>query len=196
MSNTKRAKAVSTTSPNANAKISSGLNLTNLAAATNVAAAQSVQQEFKTYVEVQMGDRTFRIDRLKTRASDEWRDKLGASGLWAKVLEGIKQVLPVVRNGENVQMSEIADLLPQVLPTIQEMLLGGMREMRGLLFNYAASLRDEEEWVLNNAYDEQIVAAFVEVVQLAFPFGRVLSYLSGLSQRPTKPNSSTPNTES
>jgi hypothetical protein len=77
-----------------------------------------------------------------------------------------------------VEISQLADIAGLVR-RMSGVLLGSVDLMLDLMFKYSQELADDREWIEQNAYDEEALHAFAEVLKLAFPFGVLLEVVSG-----------------
>lgn len=120
----------------------------------------------------------YTLTEPRMRQAAEWREQFAAL-LW----------------------NDLADLLPQI-PHIE---INSAADMLALAQQYMPLLLQKVEAVGNlcvrfdpafeNAYQSEIINAFPKVVDLAFPFGALMSLgtaLAGVSEEPTKPSSPSP----
>ena len=75
-------------------------------------------------------------------------------------------------------------------------LIGSMDLLLDLLFAYSPELAEDRERIEEEAYDEEALAAFTEVLKLAYPFGELLAMVNGRTASKTSPNSHSPSTAS
>lgn len=106
------------------------------------------------------------IPRLKTKAASRWRQR------FAEELQALMPAITAAIDAPNMDLSDV-DGLKDLAAALLPVLGGAMDQVLELLIAYAPEQRE----VLENAYDEEIIAAFVEVFKIAFPFG----LLKGLS---------------
>ena len=55
--------------------------------------------------------------------------------------------------------------------------------MREKLFEYSPELAADRERIETEGYDSEIMAAFIEVLKLAFPFGQVIGLVSAAIEK-------------
>lgn len=124
---------------------------------------------------VVLGEKEYTIQSLPMRQTAEWRRKL--SGPFG-------EITATLRSAGTIEISsghELADLLH----VVSETLLGSMDILIDLLFQYAGELRDDRERIETEAFDDEAMQAFVEVLKLAYPFGQILSLINGARKRQT-----------
>jgi hypothetical protein len=124
---------------------------------------------------ITLGEREYEVKALTIREADVWREKL--NGPFAEIVE-------VLQGAEDVELSNARDLAG-LLRTVTGNLVESPKIIRRLLFEYAPALLADADWILDNAYDEEIFDAFVEVLKLAFPFGKVTQMFRGQGRRGT-----------
>lgn len=88
----------------------------------------------------------------------------------------------------NVDLNQVVSVA-KVLPVIANGLANSVDEVEELLFNYAPELLADREWIEENAYDTEAIAAFVEVLKLCFPILGILALINGPKVPPTATNS-------
>lgn len=134
-------------------------------------------------VKVMLGGREYVIAALPIAKSKAWREALaGPFGLLADTLLRANEV-------EVDQFSDIAS----IVKNMSGVLLGSVDLMLDLLFTYAPELEKDREWIGDNAYDEEALGAFAEVLKLAFPFGVLLATVTGRTVNKTSSNSQSRN---
>lgn len=136
-------------------------------------------------VTVVLGEREHTIHQLRRRESSGWR-----KALQAPVEELLGPVMTVL-NAPDVELSDaegLRNLGRAVVPFLTE----SVDRCADMLVAYAPNLRE----AVDEAYDDEIIAAFVEVLKLAFPFGGLrgmFSAGSGSATPRTSPSSASAN---
>lgn len=136
--------------------------------------------------EVVLGGKTFTIYPLAMGAAREWRKKYS---------QPLQAVISVLRRAGKIELQgddgtwnvgEIGVILNQVAG----LLLGSVDLLVDALFAYSPELEAEREWIEANADDVEAMTALWEVIQLAYPFGSMLTQLnmSGASPNGTSAN--------
>lgn len=129
------------------------------------------------HVAVTLGDKSYPIRALNMKASRAWRESFGAT------------VEPLIA-AMSSDISAATDLgeIARLLAALKDTLLAAPDLIADALFAYAPNLpRAEIEEV---ATDTQAMAAFVEVLQLAYPFSALFTVVRrGLTALATEKNS-------
>jgi hypothetical protein len=64
-----------------------------------------------------------------------------------------------------------------------------MDTIQEMLFAYAPNLMVHREAIEENAYDDEMMRAFLEVLKLAYPFGQIVTLVRpGQPVKPTRKN--------
>lgn len=128
-------------------------------------------------VTVTLAGTDYQITELRSRANAAWREQLREPfGALVDRLEGAGET--------NVTSArDVVGLVRETAGTLLQApdLLGG------LLFAYSPELARDRERIIEEAYDSEILSAFVEVLKLAFPFGGIVQRLAGLAAIGQKP---------
>jgi hypothetical protein len=83
--------------------------------------------------------------------------------------------------------------LGRFIPGIVNGLSHSIDEMVDMVFDYCPEMKADREWIEENAYDEELVSAFVEVLKISFPFLEAWALVRGGKATPISTNSPTPN---
>jgi hypothetical protein len=118
-------------------------------------------------VTVTLAGKPYELQALPRRQAQAWRAKLG--GPFAE----LEQALGTGLTTELTDGKGIADLVA----TFSGTLLGSVDLLVGLLYDFSPALREDRERIDEEAFDEELLAAFWEAVKLAFPFGGLVSKL-------------------
>ena len=129
-------------------------------------------------VTISLADASYTIHELKARPNAAWRQKMQA------ILTEITNLLHTAP-GLDLTRESIAELLQAG----QRLVLDSPDRVRDLLFAYAPELAAERERLELEAYDSEFMAAFTEVLTLAYPFGRLGKILTGALSKATLPSS-------
>lgn len=137
-------------------------------------------------VSVTFAGRTFTIKEQPMGAAAIWRKHLRESRVML-IFESLDTaMIQLVRVADgvdeggwaNVDMNQVIGIA-KVLPVIVNGLSNSIDEIAEMLFAYAPGLKDDQEWILEHAYDTEAVAAFCEVLKLSFPFFQMLDLVRG-----------------
>lgn len=127
---------------------------------------------------VVLGGREFTIQALPMKAAREWREKFS---------EPLQVIIGVMRNAGNIQLtktnedgSEAVDLsvVAGLLQSVGGLLLGSMDLLVEALFAYSPELQRERDWIEDTADDTEALAALWRVLQLAYPFGNLVTFIN------------------
>jgi hypothetical protein len=112
----------------------------------------------------------YTITEKRSRDNAKWRQELGGP---------FAQLVDLLEAGPDVELTDMQSLA-NVVRSVSGLLLTSIDTVKALLASYAPTLP------LENAYDSEIMAAFTEVLGLAFPFGSLVKKIRGLSGPPTR----------
>jgi hypothetical protein len=132
-------------------------------------------------VSIALGGRQYEVKALPIKASRAWRERF--NGPMGQVLE--------IFNVSQIELNSPADL-GRLLGSLKDILLGSLDLAADLLFSYSPALAADRERIEAEAFDEEMVAALIEVVKLAFPFGEFVKLARGLQSRATLTSSPAP----
>ncbi len=133
-------------------------------------------------VTVEIGGRSYEVVELRSRANEAWRARLREPfGALVKRLEGAGET-------DITRAADVAALVRETAGT----LLQAPETLRELLFEYAPALAADRERIVEEEYDSEILAAFVEVLKLAFPFGGMVEKVAGLARLGETPKATLP----
>lgn len=146
-------------------------------------------------VTVKLGGREYTIAEKPMGVNGAWRKKLRATSVMQlfESLDGLVDDLVVAiadvrressagENGDSVEgfRFDIGKMFAVLrnLPTLVNGLASSVDDIIDLLFDYEPKLRTERKWLEENAYDEEVIAAFIEVLKLTFPIMALWGLLS------------------
>jgi len=109
------------------------------------------------------------ITELRSRKNADWR---------ARLEEPFEDLARMLEDGPEVEIADLKSIASLVRDGAG-MLLRSTDTIHELLVEYAPELAE----VIAEAYDSEIVAAFGKVLELAYPFGGVLSRLKQLGSQ-------------
>lgn len=125
-------------------------------------------------INVTLGDREFTILEQPIRKSQAWREQ-------ANVFLG------------NYVDVGAADNEVERMERLKVFLAASMDETLELVLSYSPKLAEEREWILENAYERDIVESFYAIFKFAYPvdflFQRLYQMMNGLPDNPTSMNS-------
>lgn len=130
---------------------------------------------------ITLGGHEFTIYELTLRKSQNWR--IQANELLTQ-FTGINEFTTDTEYMQNLQR-----FLGSSLDTVLE-----------LVFAYSPQLEAEREWILDNAYEHEIISAFRAIFQFAYPVDflarSLYQAMNGLPDNPTSMNSAEVNGDS
>ena len=86
-------------------------------------------------------------------------------------------------------MAALAHIVPAAILNLSN----SMDDISALVFDYVPEMKDDQEWIMDNVYDSELVAAFMEVLKLNFPIMGVWGLVTGFRAPGTSSNLPTPN---
>lgn len=120
-------------------------------------------------VKVTLGGTEYAIEELKAKANAAWRKRLGEQ------LQGVAELM-------DSDISD-ADTLRALAGLVMNRIMPAVDTMRDMLLDYCPAIRADRKRIEEEAYDSEIMDAFVKVLALAYPFGSVIQRLGSLSGR-------------
>lgn len=120
-------------------------------------------------VAVQLGGQTYTIQPLPMKKARAWRQALE---------QPFGALVNVLENADTIELTNLGSIAG-VVQAFAGTLVGSVDILLDLLFAYSPELASDRERIENEAYDEEALAALVEVLKLAYPFGQVLGLVSG-----------------
>lgn len=127
----------------------------------------------------------YQVEPLKVRQAKQFRQKIGAqlSGLTDLIAGALRPTTDAVRVDD---LAGLADMIGEVGQTLSQKLIGSTDLVADLLFEYSPALAEDRERIEEEAYDDEIIAAFLEVLKLLYPFGGMAAiFQSGPAARRT-----------
>lgn len=117
---------------------------------------------------VELGGREFLIQALNMKGAREWREQFS---------KPVQQVLGMLNQMQGVELNDIGNAAG-VLQQVGTFLLGSVDILVEALFAYSPELEMNREWIEENADDTQAMGALWAVLQLAYPFGNLVTLLN------------------
>ena len=121
---------------------------------------------------VTIAEKKYTVEEMRSRANEAWRKRLQEPfGALVAQLEGAAD-------------TDVSS--PRAIATLVQDTAGALLRspdtLRELLLEYSPALAAERERILEEAYDSELLDAFVQVLKLAFPFGGMVDKLAGLAR--------------
>lgn len=142
-------------------------------------------------ITVSLGGQDYTVRQLTRRPSSEWRERFA---------QPIEQLVGAVEYTGELLSSSAAEFERQDLGSVvkrlggsllgglSQTLIGSMDEIAEMLYAYSPELAADRDRIDETAYDDEILAAFVEVLKLAYPFSDLWSLIRGRQKTPTRKN--------
>lgn len=127
-------------------------------------------------ISLTLAERSYEIPMAPIQRAKAWRKQLRAP---------LNELLALVSANISVELNSVADLVAMAQQLIP-VLMDAPDTILELLLAYAPALKAEQEFLEGNAYDDELVTAFLAVLRAAFPLDRLSSLLG-----PAKPATST-----
>lgn len=158
-----------------------------------------------------LGEREYVITERKRQAQAEWRKRFEdafetVSDLIVMMLKQLDQDIPGIKEDvtdaaamdeeetgvtittaqerEQAQVAEAKGFLINLLARANNLVADVLDQALDLVVSYSPSLMADRDYILTEVYDSQIVDALVEVLQLAYPFGSLVSQLEKMGRLP------------
>jgi len=126
-------------------------------------------------VTVTLGGREYHITELPTKRNEAWRKQ---------VMAQLTDVADLIQTAPQTEMNAAG--MSQILRAVSAKVVGSVDIIVGLLFAYAPALETDRARIEAECYDSELMDAFMQVLQLAFPFGSAIGQLVGMAGRATK----------
>ncbi len=120
-------------------------------------------------VKISLGGVDYEIKPLALRESRAWRQQLNGP---------LAEVTAALKGAGAIQITNGADIAA-LLETLSNRLVLAPDLIFELLLAYAPGLKADIEAIEATATDAEVMAAFTEVLRLAYPFGQLLAALRG-----------------
>lgn len=126
-------------------------------------------------ITVTLGGQSYVIEALPIAASKAWRAKLAGP---------FGQLAATLAHAGEIDLTD-GGALSNLIQVVSDTLLGSIDLLQDLLFAYSPVLAADRARIEATAYDDEAMHALVEVLKLAYPFGGVLTLVSGATKAPT-----------
>ena len=104
-----------------------------------------------------------------------------ASAMRRRVAEVIDPAMQLVSAAGSIQIRDV-EQLGVFVATAKDLLVESTDILFGLLCEYEATINAEREWLLDHAYDQEVMEAAIAMLRQLFPFGALVQSLSGLAE--------------
>ena len=144
---------------------------------------------------VNLAGRTYTIESLKFKAERAWRKKYDAPiGNLISAISNVKELSGKEYDKAGDLMKEVGTVLLAHANDLIKALLDSPDILFDAICDYSPALAADRTFIEENAYQDEIARAFVEVLKIAYPFGSLLGIATSLGsqERQTSPNSHEP----
>ena len=131
---------------------------------------------------VELGGKVYNVETLPIRPSRKLRKEIGAS------LDGPLDAIRKIKHLGDLDLSEksdavetvtgITDAVSDVIISAKEFLFDSVELALDVVYKYCPEIKADKKRVEDTATDEEVVAAFVEVVKRLFPFAALKPFLN------------------
>lgn len=128
-------------------------------------------------VTVTLGGEAYEIKPLAMGPSRAWRDSLG---------EPFARLIDAMQGATALELDDLQGI-GQLVDVLKTVLMGSIDLCEDALFAYSPALEADRERILAEAYDDEAMAAFIEVLKLAYPFGGILKLAQSIPSGPATP---------
>jgi hypothetical protein len=125
-------------------------------------------------ITVTLGGQDYAIQSKTHKQNRVWRERLA---------QPVGALTGLLANAEGIELNSAQDLVG-VLDLLKDTVIGSIDTIFDLLCDYAPAVAADRGRIEEEAYDEEILTAFVEVVKLVYPFGILARLIP--SGRPSK----------
>ena len=131
---------------------------------------------------VTLGGKTYEVQTLPIRAAREWRDKFQ---------KPFQEIATALSGMDNIELSS-GKSVSELINVLRETLLHSPDTILEMLYAYSPIIAADKERIEAEAFDDEVMAALVGVLKLAYPFGSLLNLIPGPVNKPTLTNSPAP----
>ena len=137
-------------------------------------------------ITIHLGGKPYTISPPPYNMAKAWRASLGP--VTDQIVGALRQAqqLPFA-DWKAANIQDVIGLVTQVVPT----LVNAPDTIHDLLIAYSPELQQDQAFIDSTAHDPEIMAAFIQVVGQAYPFGQLMTYI-GQGRATTSTNSPTP----
>lgn len=145
---------------------------------------------------VSMGGREYVISEKVMGVSAKWREALRQSSVM-RVFESLDDALSQIvgaindmgKDAQNGQINFAAGVsFAAVAPAILRGLSNSIDDIVALLYDYSPELKADADYLAENAYNEEAIEAFIEVLKLNFPIMAFWGLVRGSRAQATSTN--------
>jgi hypothetical protein len=122
-------------------------------------------------ISVTLAEREYEVPVAPIKRSREWRKQLR---------KPLGDLLALISTDFNISLDSAADLVALAEKLIP-VLMDAPDTILELILAYAPALKSQQDFLENNAYDDELVNAFLAILKAAFPLDRLGALLGPAS---------------
>jgi len=126
-----------------------------------------------------MAGREYELKPLPIRRAREVRQRFA---------NPVGKVIGALKSAPKTDLSDV-NAMGELLDAVKLALVDSIDTCLELVFDFSEEMRADRERIETEAYDEEALAALVEVLKLLYPFGGLLKRLTGLAALATSMSS-------
>ena len=126
-------------------------------------------------VSITLGGVTYEVPALAIKGAKAWRDKFQRP---------FEEIAAALAGAGSIAITSGAGLAG-LLNTLRGVLLKSPDILLEMLYEYSPLLKADAERIEAEAFDDEVMVAFVEVLRLAYPFEALMSFFRGLGSSST-----------
>lgn len=147
---------------------------------------------------VTIAGRQYSIESLKFKAEREWRKKYDAP--ISALINTLSQTRTITdqSNDPGQWLRQMGGVLLSHAGELVKALIESPDTLLNAICDYSPVLQADRDYIEENSYQDEIAAAFIEVLKIAYPFGSLLSLVKNLGslEKQTTPSSPSPSGDS
>lgn len=131
-----------------------------------------------------LAGKTYEVKQRPIKANREWRKKFDAPiGKLMSAVRAVKALSDKEFDTPGDMMKVVGITLIQHVDEIVQVLLDSVDLITEAVFAYSPALQADQAYIEEHGYDEEMVRAFLEVVQLAYPFSSVVKSVLAIGSK-------------
>lgn len=156
-------------------------------------------------IEITLAGQTYLVGKLPYGRSKQWREKHGK--VVEELLAGLSDFMPLLEQLENIDdwkqlpLPELLGIVVNRFDVVSKLLLDAPDLAFEALCDYSEEIKKDKERIEEEAFDDELVGGFLEVLKIIYPLATMLVDLAGgeatgRAEDETEKKSHSPNGES
>jgi len=145
-----------------------------------------------------LAGRTYTIESLKFKAERAWRKTFDAP--ITNLVNTLSQTRTITSESNDAKqwLQQVGSMVLSHAGELVRAMIDSPDTMLDAICAYSPALAADRDFIEENAYQDEIAAAFVEVLKIAYPFGTLLGMITSLGsqEKQTMPSSPSPSGDS